>query len=220
MLFLSFSIKQKVYQEVIKELQRYIERNNLNPGDKLPSERELSERLNAGRSSVREALRALELIGLVETRHGEGTYLREYRSFQTVELLSSFILRQDNMKDDLTFTKKILEKEAAKLAFARISVSDIQELKAILDVNSSNPLTKHRAFFKYLFEKTENLLLMKIWSLMDEFSHAVCVYHFEESFYNTLLKHYSERDYESIDPLFSGPSEGEQLRGIFSLDCF
>ncbi|MFP3490251.1 FadR family transcriptional regulator, partial [Staphylococcus sp. SIMBA_130] len=65
------------------------------------------------------------------------------------------------------FTKKILEKEAAKLAFARISVSDIQELKAILDVNSSNPLTKHRAFFKYLFEKTENLLLMKIWSLMD-----------------------------------------------------
>ncbi|MBP2077349.1 FadR/GntR family transcriptional regulator [Oceanobacillus polygoni] len=200
---MSFSIEQKVYQGVIKELQRYIEKNNLNPGDKLPSERELSERLKAGRSSVREALRALELIGLVETRHGEGTYLREYRSFQTVELLSSFILRQNNMKDDLTFTKKIMEKEAAKLAFGRISAPDIQELKTILEANSSDALTKHRSFFKYLFEKTENLLLMKIWTLMDEFSHAVCVYRFEESFYYSLLKLYSERDYSSIDPLFS-----------------
>ncbi|WP_339228373.1 GntR family transcriptional regulator [Oceanobacillus sp. FSL K6-2867] len=199
---MSFSIKQKVYQEVIRELQRYIEKNNLNPGDKLPSERELSERLKAGRSSVREALRALELIGLVETRHGEGTYLREYRSFQTVELLSSFILRQNNIKDDLTYTKQIMEKEAAKLAFSRISEFDIEELKAILEANCSDPLTKHRAFFKYLFEKTENLLLMKIWSLMDEFSYAVSVYHFEEAFYDALLKTYTEGDYQSIDPLF------------------
>ena len=88
---MTLSTKQKVYQEVIRELQRYIEVNNLNAGDRLPSERELAEKLNAGRSSVREALRALELIGLIETRHGEGTFLRAYRSYQTVELLSSFI---------------------------------------------------------------------------------------------------------------------------------
>ena len=44
----------------------------------LPSERELSSRLNVGRSSVREALRALELVGLIETRRGEGTFIRNF----------------------------------------------------------------------------------------------------------------------------------------------
>ena len=52
-----------------------MEEDGLVAGDRLPSERELSSRLNVGRSSVREALRALELVGLIETRGGEGTFI-------------------------------------------------------------------------------------------------------------------------------------------------
>ncbi|MBR8646160.1 FadR family transcriptional regulator [[Brevibacterium] frigoritolerans] len=55
-----------------------IEADSLLPGDKIPSERELSDRFNVGRSSVREALRALELLGLIETRRGEGTFIRGF----------------------------------------------------------------------------------------------------------------------------------------------
>ncbi|MDY0405348.1 GntR family transcriptional regulator [Virgibacillus sp. 179-BFC.A HS] len=87
--------KQKVYQAVLKEIRTYIEEHHLQPGDKLPSERELAEKLDAGRSSIREALRAMELLGLIETRRGEGTFLTTYQPYQSVELLSSFILKNE-----------------------------------------------------------------------------------------------------------------------------
>ena len=70
------STNRKVYEGILMQLNEIIAEENLRPGDKLPSERELSERLSVGRSSVREALRALELLGLIETRRGEGTFLK------------------------------------------------------------------------------------------------------------------------------------------------
>lgn len=123
----SMSPKQKVYQGVLQEIRKYIDSNDLEPGDKLPSERELADKLLAGRSSIREALRAMELLGLIETRRGEGTYLSTYRPYQTVELLSSFILQENNTKKNLLITKKVMEKEVAKIAYHCINDNDINQ---------------------------------------------------------------------------------------------
>ena len=71
------SSNTKVYLEIVKNPFHY-GRGWIGSGDRLPSERELSSRLNVGRSSVREALRALELVGLIETRRGEGTFIRNF----------------------------------------------------------------------------------------------------------------------------------------------
>ncbi|WP_284997341.1 FadR/GntR family transcriptional regulator, partial [Bacillus cereus] len=57
------SSNTKVYLEIVKKIRSIMEEDGLVAGDRLPSERELSSRLNVGRSSVREALRALELVG-------------------------------------------------------------------------------------------------------------------------------------------------------------
>ena len=71
------SSNTKVYLEIVKNPFHY-GRGWIDSRDRLPSERELSSRLNVGRSSVREALRALELVGLIETRRGEGTFIRNF----------------------------------------------------------------------------------------------------------------------------------------------
>ncbi len=76
---------KKVFLKIVKHLRELIKSEGIQPGDKLPSERVLSERLNVGRSSVREALRSLELLGLIETRHGGGTFLAVVQSHQLVE---------------------------------------------------------------------------------------------------------------------------------------
>ena len=68
--------KNKVYEEVAKQIERLILKK-LKPGDKLPSERELAELLQVSRSSIRDAIRSLELVGLVEPRQGAGTIVRE-----------------------------------------------------------------------------------------------------------------------------------------------
>lgn len=65
---------KKVFLEIVSKLKDIIIADKLQPGDKLPSERVLSEKLGVGRSSVREALRSLELLGIIETRHGGGTF--------------------------------------------------------------------------------------------------------------------------------------------------
>ncbi|MFS0751193.1 FadR/GntR family transcriptional regulator [Oceanobacillus sp. 1P07AA] len=197
--------KQKVYQSVIKELQRYIEINQLNAGDKLPSERELSDKLNAGRSSIREALRALELIGLIETRHGEGTFLNSYQSFQTVELLSSFILTQNNIKHEIPWTKQIIEKEATKLAIEHLTESDIEELEKIDQLYREDD-DLHHYFFSFLLKKTNNLLMDRIWMLLEEFSSTVPKHYYIDGFYPRLIKLIRDKDYGSIESIFSNPS--------------
>jgi GntR family transcriptional repressor for pyruvate dehydrogenase complex len=68
--------KGKVYEEVAKQIERLILKK-LKPGDKLPSERELAEMLQVSRSSIRDAILSLELVGMVEPRQGAGTIVRE-----------------------------------------------------------------------------------------------------------------------------------------------
>ncbi|MFD1362244.1 FadR/GntR family transcriptional regulator [Lentibacillus salinarum] len=198
----SMSPKQKVYQGVLQELRKYIDAHDLRPGDKIPSERELSETLQAGRSSVREALRAMELLGLVETRHGEGTFISQYRPYHSVEVLSSFILQETNTRHDLLFAKKIIEKEAARIAYDYIHEADIEQLHGIIHDTTLRSNERHAAFFQYLFYKTENLLLAKVWQLMDEFSYAISSLAYEPSFYLELIKLYQTRHYDKIEELF------------------
>lgn len=199
---MSMSPKQKVYQGVLQELRKYIDNHDLQPGDKLPSERELSEKLHAGRSSVREALRAMELLGLIETRHGEGTFLSQYRPYHSVEVLSSFILQGANTKNDLLFAKKIIEKEAARIAYDHMTEDDIKELDGIIQDKTLNNNEKHVAFFQYLFYKTDNLLLARVWQLMDEFSYTISSLSYNRSFYLELIKLYQSHNYGDIEELF------------------
>lgn len=82
----------KGFNRVLDEIDRMIKNDGLKSGDKLPSERHLSELLNISRSSIREALRALEILGVIETRRGEGTYLSDMDNNQFFELIGGYLI--------------------------------------------------------------------------------------------------------------------------------
>ncbi|WP_407269038.1 FadR/GntR family transcriptional regulator [Radiobacillus sp. PE A8.2] len=195
--------KAKVYEEVLKEIQKFITTNHLQSGDKLPSERELAEKLDAGRSSIREALRAMELLGLIETRRGEGTYLCSYQSYHTVELLSTFILNETHTRHDLLLTKKIIEKEATKLAFSHMHLSAIEDLKSAFHDPKLGRAQKHAAFFLVIFQYAENSLLQRIWELMENFTNTFHTISYHDQFYEQLIKMLENRKYEQIEELFN-----------------
>ena len=199
----SMSSKQKVYQDVLNEIRKFIEKHNLQSGDKLPSERDLTEKLQASRSSIREALRSMELLGLITVRHGEGTFLSTYRPFHTVELLASFILLESNTKKDILFVKQSLEKEGAKFAFDFINSEDLKELNSIILQYDNDSEKRHVSFFEYLFNKSNNLFLMKIWGLMHEFSRQINQSRYEQPFYTTLVNIYETRNFQAIEKLFT-----------------
>lgn len=158
----------KVYIEIVKQLRMIIEKDGLKPGDKIPSERELSERLNAGRSSVREALRALELLGLIETRRGEGTFIRDFRGNQLVQLLSTFILQDQKAVRDVIETKYLVEMDCLRLAVLKRDKNDFQRLKAW--VNEHN--VEDNDFFIRIADLADNHLIYRIWQILVDYYQA------------------------------------------------
>lgn len=106
---------KKIFIQIVKQLHDLIAEQNIQEGQKLPSERVLSEQLQVGRSSVREALRSLELLGLIETRHGGGTYLASMKQHQFVEIVGSFILQDEKSIADVHATRQMHEKEAIRI---------------------------------------------------------------------------------------------------------
>lgn len=153
--------QQKVYLETFEKIREIIQERNLQPGDRLPSERELTDLLNVGRSSVREALRAMELLGLIETRRGEGTFIVDFRKHQLVELLSSFVFQRENADHDILEVKRIIETSGIyKLVFNRTYIDISQWNEKYFD---------REKFFERILILTDNQLLLKIWYILSEF---------------------------------------------------
>jgi GntR family transcriptional regulator, transcriptional repressor for pyruvate dehydrogenase complex len=170
------SQQDKVYIEIIRELNHIIQEDELKTGDKLPSERELSERLNVGRSSVREALRSLELLDLIETRRGEGTFIKSIGGHRLVEVLASFFLREKKARNDLAETRKIVEIEGLRLACERIDESQLKTLKDLITQSKNSwgignfPVEEDYLFHKTIVEACHNSLLLHIWISLVEYS--------------------------------------------------
>lgn len=159
----------KVYVEIVRQLRNIIEKDGLKTGDKIPSERELSERLNAGRSSVREALRALELLGLIETRRGEGTFIRDFRGNQLVQLLSTFILQDEKAKVDVVETKYMIEVDCLYLAAAKLQAEDFERLKGWIDEHNF----EDEDFFKKIADFADNHLFYRIWNILNDYYNSL-----------------------------------------------
>jgi GntR family transcriptional regulator, transcriptional repressor for pyruvate dehydrogenase complex len=123
--------KDKVYEGVAKQIERLILKK-LQPGDKLPSERELAEMLAVSRSSIRDAIRSLELTGMVEPRQGAGTIVREISSDSLVNPLADARKRREEVIGELLDFRKMLEPPLAARAATRVSAEEISEMEEIL----------------------------------------------------------------------------------------
>ncbi|WP_100402118.1 FadR/GntR family transcriptional regulator [Bacillus sp. FJAT-42315] len=154
------------FEKVVEQIRHIILEDGLLPGDKLPSERELSERLSVARSSVREALRALELLGLIETRRGEGTFLRDFRDHQLLELLSTFILQNDEKKQGVIQTKEIIEFGCLSFVIQHSHLEE--ELSMIAEEMKALDYTE-TDFFSAMMKLCENELLRKIWTIVSDY---------------------------------------------------
>jgi GntR family transcriptional repressor for pyruvate dehydrogenase complex len=124
--------RDKVYEGVAKQIERLILKR-LQPGDKLPSERELAETLRVSRSSIRDAIRSLELMGMVEPRQGAGTIVREISSESLVNPLANAIKRKEELIGELLDFRKMLEPQLAARAATRVSPNQISEMEQILE---------------------------------------------------------------------------------------
>lgn len=115
---------KKGLEAIVEEIHHIIVEKNLKIGDKLPSERYLKETLNVSRQSIREALRALELIGVIYVRRGEGTYLANIDNHQLFQLIAKYLIHTDQQREDLREIKDMMEQYVKSKSGSYDSVMD------------------------------------------------------------------------------------------------
>lgn len=123
--------RDRLYQGIVAQIEALLERGELRPGDQLPPERQLAEQFQVSRASVREALRSLELLGIVATRAGGGTFVHQAQPDDLVRPLSSLIARGHTVADVID-VRGLIEPAVAERAARNISAEDIAELREII----------------------------------------------------------------------------------------
>ena len=122
----------RAYESILMHVHQQVEDGILRPGDKLPSERKLAERFGIGRSSVRDAIRILEVRGIVKPRQGGGTVVQAFSSDALVAELASTLVRKRALVQELMEVRCMIEPPLAARAAAHASREQIEHLEEIL----------------------------------------------------------------------------------------
>ena len=144
-----------VTDEAITKIKDMIISGELSAGDRLPPEKELSEKLGLSRSSLREAVKALEIIRVLDVRRGDGTYVTSLEPQLLTEAMSFIVdLHQDESILNIFEVRRILEPAAAAMAAGRITPEQIAALRATMedidDETSVEQLVEHDLIFHSL----------------------------------------------------------------------
>ena len=159
--------KTKVYHEIVDQIRGLIAAGRIKPGDRLPPERELAELFKASRNSVRDAIRVLEQMGLIESRQGDGTYVRSVSAEELAEPLALMLLQSRTQMRELWEVRRVLEPALAEFAAARITDEELDELETILEVQRRKvetgflALEEDTAFHYGIAEAARNTVMLR-----------------------------------------------------------
>jgi GntR family transcriptional regulator, transcriptional repressor for pyruvate dehydrogenase complex len=157
--------KKSVPEEIILELKSLIDSGHLMPGSKLPGERELAQRMNVSRPSLREALRVLSLLGVIENRPGSGTYITSSSDNWPVEPFSILFLLKKSTLIEVFEARMLLEGGVAALAAEHRSAEDLLAMEETLKNmrlnlrHSEKYATYELEFHRAIIEAAGNLVI-------------------------------------------------------------
>ena len=160
--------KTRVSQDIIDQIRDLITSGRLKPGDRLPAERQLAQTFSVSRSAVREAIRALESLGIVVARAGEGTFVATPPEGQGRDPIMASLFQAWNTQRSLFEVRRVLEPGLAALAARRARPEQIEKLRAVLDdqkgkVQARESYMKEDTAFHYLVaEATRNEILLRV----------------------------------------------------------
>lgn len=170
--------REPLAMQIARRLVEYILSGQVEPGDRMPSERQLAEAFGVGRSAMREALKALTLIGLIEVRQGDGTYLKKPDAALLPQVIEWGLLLGERRTMDLVEARQHLEVVIAGLAARRRTEQDVSALRGLLqrmDQSEHNVeafVDADVAFHQRIADAARNSVLKDIHSSVQALSRA------------------------------------------------
>ncbi len=137
-------VKKTVADQVIDQIKSLLAGGDLRPGNRLPPERQLAEMLGVSRPSLREALRALEYAGVLETRVGEGVFVTDGNNILANNLQVSHLVKQYAL-EEMIEVRKVIEAATVRLAIERGAEEDFEALRKVHD--DSKKMVHHKEHF-------------------------------------------------------------------------
>ena len=211
--------KSSIAEKVIHRIRRLIESGQILPGNRLPTERELSIKLNVSRPSVREALKALILLGVVENRPGSGNYLSENTNNISSEALDILFLINKSTILEIFEVRKGMEGWVVSLAARRRTKDDLHLMKTALEsmkisINDTEAYKKYEnEFHMAIVDSAKNdvasHLMEKVYSLLNETKSQF--YHLEDDL------DFKQKDYDRHLQIFRCIEEGDDQGAAVSV---
>ncbi|MDR3471055.1 MAG: FCD domain-containing protein [Devosia sp.] len=159
--------KSGLTDRLIAHILGLVTTGNLEAGDQLPSERKLAETFNVSRPTLREAIRALGVLGVLEIRHGGGVFVSPLSAADLLQPLAFFLTLRSTEVEKLYDARKLIEGDIAARAALRATAADIAALEALIaeQETATEEPTRYRdidtAFHRRLAERADNEFLAR-----------------------------------------------------------
>ena len=166
--------RRRLHEDIVQQFHALIRQGKLKHGDRLPSERGLAEQFKVSRSSVREAIRSLELQGLVVSKRGSGTFIKTDNLDSVLAVIAATLNTGGQDLSDVFEMRHLLEPPIAALAAQRATSEDVERLRQILDQQrrqidaGETGVESDTAFHFALASSTHNTPLIKVVSAVED----------------------------------------------------
>ncbi len=176
--------KEKLFIRVFNEIRSYIIENELQSGDKLPTEQEMCNKMGISRNALREAIKALEIMGVIESRPSIGIVVQDFNMDFIFQSMLYYLMADDKkLIKEIQEVRKALEFSFIDKAYDSIGEKEIAELEAVLG-KMKKRADKHELFYdedhefhKILYKNLDNKTLESIfdasWNISEEFNYEL-----------------------------------------------
>jgi len=206
-------LPRRLYQEIALQIKAHIDSGEFSIGTRSPAERELAQQLKVSRPSVREALIALEVEGLVEVKTGSGVFVRAgRRPFPSIASCDGPI--------EIMLARALIEGDIAARAASKMRKADIKELERIVEAMNPSPggqqscLPSDRAFHLYIAEKAGNSVLARFVAELFDARHTPLSVQFGKHFENAGTWTLAVAEHQKIIKAFAAHNSGSAKRAM------
>ncbi len=160
--------KKRAYEDIVRQVLTLIKDGKLKQGDQLPSERELTGIFKVSRATVREAIRTLESMKLLQCRHGKGTYVLAKSEETLSQPVAATFFNMNDAIRDIFYMRKIIEPHVAQLAAENATAQEIEEMEEILrrqeirTEHEENIAETDSAFHNLMASATKNRVIERL----------------------------------------------------------
>ena len=201
----------RLHEEIVTVIQRQILNGTIMPGNKLPPEREMAGTFNVNRTTLREALHKLETLELLEIRHGDGIYAKNYLDSGNLDLIKAAVSMDGSSETLLNVMEARLTivPEIAALAAQRRTADELSEIKLVIDREDMSIAEKDLNIHHLIVRATHNLVYIIMLNFFNQLHRDVGELYFNNKFNMERSGRFHREIYEAIKD--SNPEDARRI---------